>query len=57
MCEIKNKLQSTMNIQLGKNTYIVGINFKQDAKETLDEKLNRLIKRDVMEGLYEERAL
>ncbi|WP_461815894.1 hypothetical protein [Faecalimonas sp.] len=54
MCEIKNKSQSTMNIQLGKNTYIVGINFKQDAKETLDEKLNRLIKRDVMESLYEE---
>lgn len=54
MCEIKNKLQPAMHIQIGKSTYIVGINFNQDAKETLDEKLNRLIKRDVMEKLYEE---
>ena len=54
MCEIKNKKPTTMSIKVGNNTYLVGINFKQDAKETLADKLNRLIKRDVLEGSYAE---
>ena len=42
----------TMNFEIGGSTYIVGIHFNQNAKETLSDKLNRLIRRDVLGEAY-----
>ena len=42
----------TMNFEIGGSTYIVGIHFNQNTKETLSDKLNRLIRRDVLGEAY-----
>ena len=33
--------------KIGKTTYMVGIHFSQTSKETMDDKLLRLIKNDI----------
>lgn len=42
----------TMNFEIGGSTYIVGIHFNQNTKETLSDKLNRLIRRDILGEAY-----
>ena len=34
-------------VPIGNTTYMVGIHFNEAAKETLDDKLKRLIRKDV----------
>ena len=37
----------TFSMKLGKTTYVVGVHFSQTAKDTLEDKMNRLMKDDV----------
>ena len=35
---------------IGKITYLVGIHFSEDSKETMTDKIDRLIRRDIQTG-------
>ena len=37
----------TFSMKLGKTTYVVGVHFSQTAKDTLEDKMKRLMKDDV----------
>ena len=37
----------TFSMKLGKTTYVVGVQFSQTAKDTLEDKMKRLMKDDV----------
>ena len=37
----------TFSMKLGKTTYAVGVHFSQTAKDTLEDKMKRLMKDDV----------
>ena len=41
---------ATMVRKIGKTTYKVGIHFSQTSKETMEDKLLRLIKNDIRNG-------
>ena len=36
---------------VGKITYLVGVHFSEDSKETMEDKIKRLIRRDIVEGV------
>ncbi len=38
----------TTQVRIGKTTYIVKLHFNEDAKETLEDKIKRLIQDEVM---------
>jgi len=38
---------SRFNLRIGSVTYEVGVHFKQDAQETLDKKIMRLLKNEM----------
>ena len=38
--------------KIGKTTYMVGIHFSQTSKETMDDKVLRLIKNDIRNVTY-----
>lgn len=38
----------TMQVRIGKTTYIVRLHFNENAKETLEDKIKRLIQDEVM---------
>ena len=38
---------------VGKITYLVGVHFSEDSKETLTDKINRMIRRDIQSGVCE----
>lgn len=37
----------TFSMKLGKTTYVVGVHFSQTAKDTLEDKMKRLMSDDV----------
>ena len=39
-------------IRLGKTTYLVGMHFKDDGKETMKDKVIRMIREDVQSGNF-----
>ena len=39
----------TMNYEIGGNVFVVGIHFNSNTTETMEDKINRMIKRDVIE--------
>jgi len=54
MVESKNTAAQTTEQQLpmlvkkiGKTTYMVGVHFSQTSKETMDDKVARLVKNDI----------
>lgn len=53
--EVDNKVHSgteadpTMDVEIDGNVYRVGIFFNNEAKETMTDKIDRLIRRDVAE--------
>ena len=38
----------TMQVRIGKTTYIVRLHFNENAKETLEDKIKRLIQDEVL---------
>lgn len=41
--------QPMLSMQLGRTTFMIGLNFAQKSKETLDDKVKRLIRKDVQD--------
>ena len=37
----------TFSMKLGKTTYVVGVHFSQTAKETMEDKIKRLLREEV----------
>lgn len=42
-----NVTEPLLKTTISKITYLVGIHFNEDSKETLEDKIRRLIRRDV----------
>ncbi len=42
----------TMVFELRGTRYTVGIHFSQDSKETMPDKIKRMLRRDILEGAY-----
>lgn len=38
---------------VGKITYLVGVHFSEDSKETMTDKIDRMIRRDIQSGACE----
>ncbi len=43
----QTSLAGTFSVKLGKTTYVVGVHFRQTAKDTLEDKMKRLMQDDV----------
>lgn len=39
-----------LRLKIDKITYLVGVHFSKTSKETLEEKINRMIRRDLQKG-------
>ena len=37
----------TFNMRMGNTTYVVGVHFNKDSKDTLEDKMKRLMRDDV----------
>ena len=37
----------TFNMRMGNTTYVIGVHFSQTSKDTLDDKMKRLMRDDV----------
>ena len=42
---------STVRKQIGKTTYIVRVHFSQTAKETMEDKIKRLLREEVQQNV------
>ena len=47
-----NVPEPLLKTTIGKITYLVGIHFNEDSKETMEDKIRRLIRRDVKAGCF-----
>lgn len=49
---MKNNSRSDacLTLRFGKTTYIVGICFKEDTKETIDDKIRKMIREEIKRG-------
>lgn len=41
--------QPMLSMQLGRTTFLIGLHFTEKSKESLDDKVKRLIKKDVQD--------
>ena len=41
--------QPMLSMQLGRTTFLIGLRFAEKSKETLEDKIKRLIKKDVQD--------
>ena len=41
-----------LEVEIGGNRYIVGIHFNSESKENMVDKINRMIRRDILEGAF-----
>ena len=42
----------SFSMRMDNTTYVIGIHFSKTSKETLDDKVKRLIQRDVKDGNF-----
>lgn len=42
--------ETLLKTTIGKITYLVGIHFSEDSKETMADKIDRMIRRDLQAG-------
>ena len=47
---LANVPEPLLKTTIGKITYLVGIHFSEDSKETMADKIDRLIRRDLHAG-------
>ena len=47
-----NVPEPLLKTTIGKITYLVGIHFSEDSKETMADKIDRMIRRDIQTGTY-----
>ena len=47
-----NVPEPLLKATIGKITYLVGVHFNEDSKETMADKIDRMIRRDIQTGTY-----
>lgn len=50
--QTSNKQDSSFSIQMDNTTYVIGLHFSKTSRETLEDKVKRLIQRDVKDGNF-----
>ena len=45
--QTSNKQDGSFSMQMDNTTYVIGLHFSKTSKETLEDKVKRLIQRDV----------
>ena len=45
-----NVPESILKTTIGKITYLVGVHFSEDSNETMADKIDRMIRRDIQAG-------
>ena len=48
----KESPAGSFNMRVGNTAYIVGVHFSKESKDTLEDKVKRLIQRDVKDGNF-----
>lgn len=52
MTQEPKKNDGSFTMQVGNTTFVVGLHFSKTSKETLEDKMKRLIECDVREGNF-----
>lgn len=47
-----NKQDGSFSMQMDNTTYVIGLHFSKTSRETLEDKVKRLIQRDVKDGNF-----
>ncbi|MBS1480405.1 MAG: hypothetical protein HP061_06155 [Christensenellaceae bacterium] len=47
-----NKQDGSFSMQMDNTTYVIGVHFSKTSRETLEDKVKRLIQRDVKDGNF-----
>lgn len=47
-----NVPEHLLKITIGKITYLIGVHFSEDSNETMADKIDRMIRRDIQTGTY-----
>lgn len=50
--QANNKQDGSFSMQMDNTTYVIGLHFSKTSKETLEDKVKRLIQRDVKDGNF-----
>lgn len=46
----KEEVGSCITMRIDKTTYMIRICFKEDAKETMDDKVRKIIRKEIQQG-------
>ena len=50
--QTSNKQDGSFSMQMDNTTYVIGLHSSKTSKETLEDKVKRLIQRDVKDGNF-----
>ena len=50
--QTNNKQDDSFSMQMDNTTYVIGLHFSKTSRETLEDKVKRLIQRDVKDGNF-----
>ena len=50
--QLTEQLGPALEFREGRTTFLVGIHFSETGKETLDDKIRKLIRKDVQDGTF-----
>lgn len=50
--QVNNKQDGSFSMQMDNTTYVIGLHFSKTSRETLEDKVKRLIQRDVKDGNF-----
>lgn len=46
----KDKEIPQFTMRIGKTTYVIGMNFKKETQETIDDKIRKMIREEIKKG-------
>ena len=50
--EQKERIQPVLELREGNTTFLIGLHFSENTRETLDDKIKKLIRKDVQDGNF-----
>ena len=48
----KNRIQPVLELREGNTTFLIGLHFSENTRETLGDKIKKLIRKDVQDGNF-----
>ena len=48
----KNRIQPVLELREGNTTFLIGLHFSENTRETLGDKIKKLIRKDVQDGSF-----